>query len=534
MRALCFGLLVSGTVLGIGLACGPPSSFEGLAGGDAGSDAPDLEPEDAEAGLDKSLPPPRPIAPLSATWVDGSRPHFKWELVAGTIGARVELCSTRACDGDKKTYDAVSDLDLPDELAPGVWFWHLFSKTVESIGTTASATWEVLVRGGPGGSTLPGGSFVDVDGDGRGDLVTTRSFTDAPVTEVLVLLATNADSTAFKTLGSDGFPIIGPGVFVPNPAVAVTDTDGDGLADVTVADLVGPPPALSLTTYFGTSTGLNRDKFLNPKVPPTTELPAMQGGPELDGDGWGDVVYATSKEIIAVYGTARGLGPLSYIFATEEFPPDAGFPPNVTLAIQSGFDRNADGLFDLALSWPLPDGPIDIFPGAPDRINIGAVLGTTIPSGQRPTRFANADVDGDGKVDLAYATTVDGKPSICVFRASDLPAATPTCWSPASPGAGFGSAIAAGDLEGDGKDEVLVGSDTGGIDVVRLGDTGLTADHVDTPFGAQLTVIFPGRPGPATWAATRSDGSAIQIFKGSTQSTTLPADPFSKWGTTLR
>ena len=90
--------------LGGPIACGPPDSFDGLVGGslDAGSEA---DAPAVELRPDPELAPPRPIAPLSQSWINGPRPRFEWQLASGATGARIELCRTRACDGEKKTLD---------------------------------------------------------------------------------------------------------------------------------------------------------------------------------------------------------------------------------------------------------------------------------------------------------------------------------------------------------------------------------------------------------------------------------------------
>src|SRR5439155_4186436 len=52
---------------------------------------------DASGDASADLDPPRPIAPLSTARVTSRRPMLRWQLSAGSDGAAVELCRTRAC-----------------------------------------------------------------------------------------------------------------------------------------------------------------------------------------------------------------------------------------------------------------------------------------------------------------------------------------------------------------------------------------------------------------------------------------------------
>jgi hypothetical protein len=139
-----------------------------------------------------------------------------------------------------------------------------------------------------------------------------------------------------------------------------------------------------------------------------------------------------------------------------------------------------------------------------------------------PTRLAGGDLDGDGKNDLALVTTIASQPAVCVIVGTALRSAPYPCWSPASPPIGFASAMTAVDLEPDGRDEILVGSASGGVDILRLvaaADGGLptlVAEHLTTDFGATLTTVHPGRPTAGIWVAGKQDRSALQVFKGRT------------------
>lgn len=528
------------------LACGPPESFDGLVGGApldaAADDAPSIE-----LRPDTELPPPRPVAPLSPSWVDGVRPRFEWQLASGATGARVELCRTRACDGEKKTVDvAGTTLALGEDLVPGLWFWRLVSRTPESFGTKPSPTWTLLVRGGPGGGATPGGSIVDVNGDGRPDLLVTIEYESSPgqpFVELVALLGDADDATSFVT-ERGGRPVEGVVLSSSDPPLTAVDVDGDGLSDVVFADAYGAPPTSVLVTVPGSATaadGLDADRLTLPNVPPLDSRPHLSAAGDLDGDGWGDLALTTKRFGVAAYGTASGLGAIQFLVQAAPLSEvDAGAPPPRTaaFAIAGGFDRDGDGLAELALESPIDDAALFVFVG--DRLRELSLEIPKVSAGPvaSPARaFASGDFDGDGLGDVAFVSAVGAAPAVCFLRGSEpLDAARMVCWSPASASTGFASGITAADVDADGRDDLLVGSSDAGVDVLSLDAAGaVTARHVDTPFGARVTTVLPGRPGPAVWVATRTDGSALGVFKGTTLARSLtPGLDAKRFGATIR
>ncbi|MDF2692008.1 MAG: hypothetical protein K0S65_391, partial [Labilithrix sp.] len=528
------------------VACGPPDSFEGLTGGGPLDAGPETDAPAIVLRPDPVLAPPRAIAPLSQTWVAAPRPRFEWQLAAGATGARIELCRSRACDGEKKMIDVAGTELIPDEdLAPGVWFWRLVSRTAESFGEKTSPTWTVRVRGGDSAKNAPNGSIVDVNGDGRADLLVTVEYGNSR--EITALLADNDDSTSFVMTHSDR-PLIGINVEVSDPPIATSDIDGDGLSDLVYADSFGGTPVFNtIFTVPGSATATDAfdlDRVTQPSLPPLDSLPKLAAAGDLDHDGWGDFAISSKTFALATFGTSSGLGTMQYLLQFAPLPPDAGAPdggpipePLVPLSILGGYDRNADGFSDLALESPELEVPFFFYNGGAGRqlaFVDPQVLSTPSPS--PPSVVAAGDFDGDGFADLALVTTLDSKPSVCVGRgAAALDSIHFVCWTPASPATGFGSSLIAGDVDADGRDEVIVGSTGAGIDILTWSKDALTPQHLETPFGARLTMILPGRPEPAVWAATRTDGSGIAVFKGRERVTTLlPPRDALRFGSTIR
>jgi len=515
-----------------------PDSFDGIVGGPG--DAGDAQTP-TELRPDENLPAPRPVAPLSVSWVNGSRVRFEWELAQGTTGARIELCRTRACDGEKKTFDADGiELLTPEELPTGFWFWRLYGKTADAIGTKPSATWELLVRGGPLTSGRGTGSITDVNGDGAPDLVVTMEVepilddagTFTPY-DLVVLFGSKEDPTRF-TMPDVTSPLYLPATHGTD--VAVTDVDGDGFSDLTWA--------LEARGHFDVLAFAGSADFLRPSLttvvtPPLLDPPNLREAGDVDLDGRGDVVISTRRDIFTLLGTAGGPGPMTYVFQLGLIDTEGGVPdlPSA-MALGAGHDYDGDGVPESPFAWPLGDTPVAyLLAGVPAVMAAAPVFLSGPPKGEA-TAFAGGDFSGRGLTDTAFATTVEGAPAVCILRGLDLEAEEnpATCWSPPSPAPpGFASSMTAADLDEDGRDELVVGSTANGIWILRWADAGITAEHLDVPYGAKVTTIHPGRPGPAVWAATQASGADIAIFRGTTKSATIQPPEFTRgFGSTIR
>lgn len=546
MRSLRPLVLFAASGVAAVIACGAPDSFNGLVGG-----IPDAGPESAfERRPDPTLVAARPIAPISVSWVNTARPRFRWALTPGATGARLELCRARfltdgTCAAESKTFEATgTELVSPEELAPGIWFWRLFSTTPDTFGTVAGPVWEVLVRGplaspvDAGVASASNGTFVDVNGDGRVDLLASVEINvqGAPAFELVAFLGKGDDGTTFITTGDDpDFPPQGAFIGQSDTSISGADIDGDGISDVVYADA---SRNTSLFSVAGSPTGLALDRVSFVDLPPLDSFPSLHEAGDLDGDGWADVIVGTRFSAFASFGTRLGLGPFVAVVQTG-FSGDAGAFITRPFAVTGGFDRNGDGLGDLAFSEPLDEAPFFLVQGEAERkfAPIFPVL-TTLPFPTAVQHIVTGDFDGDGLADIAFVGSFGDQPTACVAAGKDPPSAQSIrCLTPAPAPVGFGSSITACDLDADGRDELLIGSTSGGVDVARLvpGAPTLSSERIPGSYGARLTTILPGRPGAGVWAATRADGLSIAVFKGTAQVTTLLPNPgLKRFGEALR
>jgi hypothetical protein len=526
LRAAAFSVTVAF------VACGAPSSFDNISGGappDAGSDA---RREGGPPIADQGLKPPRPVAPISVSWVNTLRPRFRWEL-QDIGGARLELCRTRACDGETKTFDAPaadSELVLPEDLATGLWYWRLFGKTSSAVGDTASPVWEVFVRppptAGSAENASANGSIVDFNGDGKPDLATVveYEFQGGSDREITIFLATGDDGITYAPAFDSreaGFVLYGS-----DTSMGAIDTNGDGFSDLVFPSLTDPTGTTQSEIFVLTGSATAAVKLSTDPIrtAPIPESPNLREAGDLDGDGWGDVAFTTKSSAYLLFGSSAGLGPSTALFDYGPVPDGGAFdagasdggiapPPIAPLALAGSFGRNADAFSDLALGDLEGMVPLDLLLGAAR----GSLANADLPLGQPPaavaraTALASGDFDGDNQIDLAFMTQSSGKPAVCI-AAQGAPGSRILCLPVTSSADAVVSLIAC-DVDGDGRDELLMSSGPG-VSIVRLGADALTTTPLATPFGTRLTLISPGRPGPALWAAAMADGSAIEIFKG--------------------
>jgi hypothetical protein len=124
------------------------------------------------------------------------------------------------------------------------------------------------------------------------------------------------------------------------------------------------------------------------------------------------------------------------------------------------------------------------------------------------------DFDGDGHGDIAFATIVSGSPAVCVYTPQSGTLKANECWlSTGTSTSGWGVSLIAGDLDADGKDDLVIGS-TSGLVTLTKGASGFVATPIAGSFGPRITTIYPGRPDFARWAAISADGTSVTVFKG--------------------
>jgi FG-GAP-like repeat len=277
----------------------------------------------------------------------------------------------------------------------------------------------------------------DVNGDGRLDYVlgNEESYPGVQVVDG----KTGSQLGSFDT-GSGGTH----GVYV-----AAGDVNGDGRAEVVTANGPGLEPRISIWSGVPGS----RRSFLAFAATATGGVEIATG--DVNGDGRADIAaiaYGPQGPELRVFdGSTLAL-------LSDSYPFTSAAPGSLRVAIG---DLNGDGKADLVVAADTQSGPqIEALTASGGRLfsESGVSDGESIAVG---------DVTGDGKADIV---AVDGRSNDARATVLAADGTFETSFSPYGPSFTNGVRVAAGDFNGDGGTEYLTGQGAGGTSEVDLFD----------------------------------------------------------------
>ena len=333
------------------------------------------------------------------------------------------------------------------------------------------------------------GRFLDLNGDGLADLAV-----GAPGTNTTYIYYGNRGSAwrapAATLVGSlnDGSAVAAAG-----------DVNADGFGDLVVGS--GNSTAV---VYLGGRRGVSPTGTALDNGGAIRFGATVSAAGDLNGDGFGDVIIGTRYGSGIYLGGAAGIvttpsqfisGPGSAgltVLGGVDFNRDthadvgvgsgnigvniflggaAGLPPAASAtfagtggAVPAG-DINRDGYADLLVA--AAGGRVDVYAGGPQGLGATPLVSLSGPGGSSVgdaigfTMSSAGDINGDGYDDIVLGTGASDTAYLYLGRAGG-PAPEPSVTLTGVAASGFGLAVAGvGDVNGDGYDDVVIGAPAG-------------------------------------------------------------------------
>jgi len=333
-------------------------------------------------------------------------------------------------------------------------------------------------------------SIGDINGDGKPDMAVLNQ----GLNTVSVLLNTTTTGAITPTFSTKTDFTTGNSP----AAVIICDLNCDGKPDLSVTNQGENSVSVFLNT---TTTGVSTPAFTAKKDFTTGTGPAILSIGDFNGDGKPDLsVPNSSTTSFSVLLNTMTLG-----VSTASFSAATSFVTGINPSILVTGDFNGDGKLDVATSNTGSNTFSVLLNNTTPGASTPAFLTKKeFAAGNNPYSITCGDLNGDGKPDVAVVNA--GSNSISVFLNTTVPgAAIPAFTAKTDFTTGISpNSITLGDINGDGKQDLVAANFTGSSVSVFLNTT--TSGALTPSFTTKTDFTILGNPASVRLADINGDG----------------------------